>query len=289
MKGITYKSIVVYAVLAFCITLGQAYGKDKMKGLIVSRAGEALTLQTQNSGNVTVLLTADTKIYDTEGKLHPKKDMAVTALVPGLAVEVEADKNEQSKLVASVVKFSPGALKTANAIQAGLTPTDEELKATEKELHEEQQRVESEGQQIQSNQQQIKEANKRFSDLSDYETKAKADVYFNVGSSTISASDKAALQLLASQAVTQTGYLVSVKGFADSTGNPVQNQKLSMERADAVLAYLEQDGKIPLIHIVAPGAMGTADPAATNETAQGRAENRRVEVKVLLNKAMAEK
>jgi outer membrane protein OmpA-like peptidoglycan-associated protein len=87
--------------------------------------------------------------------------------------------------------------------------------------------------------------------------------------------------------MSQKGYLISVKGFADSSGNPVQNQKLSMERADAVLAYLEQTGKVPLIHMVAPGAMGTADPAASNETAQGRAENRRVEVKVLVNRGLA--
>jgi len=65
------------------------------------------------------------------------------------------------------------------------------------------------------------------------------------------------------------------------------NQKLSMDRAQAVIAYLIQDGKIPVRHVIAPGAMGTADPSAPNETAQGRAENRRVEVKVLVNKGLA--
>jgi len=60
----------------------------------------------------------------------------------------------------------------------------------------------------------------------------------------------------------------------------------SVMRAQAVIAYLIQDCKIPVRHVIAPGAMGTADPAATNETAQGRAENRRVEVKVLVNKGL---
>jgi len=92
---------------------------------------------------------------------------------------------------------------------------------------------------------------------------------------------------LAQRAQTDKGYLISVKGFADSSGNPVQNQKLSMDRANAVLEYLEQTGQVPLIHIVAPGAMGTADPAASNETSQGRAENRRVEVKVLQNRGLS--
>jgi OmpA-OmpF porin, OOP family len=62
------------------------------------------------------------------------------------------------------------------------------------------------------------------------------------------------------------------------------NQQLSMERAQAVIAYLIQDCKVPVRHIIAPGAIGTADPATSNETASGRAENRRVEVNVLVKK-----
>jgi flagellar motor protein MotB len=65
------------------------------------------------------------------------------------------------------------------------------------------------------------------------------------------------------------------------------NQKLSMERAQEVVAFLLQSCNVPLRRIVAPGAMGEADPAAPNETAAGRAENRRVEVKVLVNRGVA--
>ena len=65
------------------------------------------------------------------------------------------------------------------------------------------------------------------------------------------------------------------------------NQRLSMDRAQEVVAFLLQNGKVPIRHIVAPGAMGEADPAATNETSQGRKENRRVEVKVLVNRGVA--
>jgi outer membrane protein OmpA-like peptidoglycan-associated protein len=87
--------------------------------------------------------------------------------------------------------------------------------------------------------------------------------------------------------VNLTGYIISVKGFASTTGGAAMNQKLSMDRAQAVMAYLIQSCNVPVRHIVAPGAMGTADPAAPNETAQGRAENRRAEVKVLVNKGLA--
>jgi outer membrane protein OmpA-like peptidoglycan-associated protein len=78
-----------------------------------------------------------------------------------------------------------------------------------------------------------------------------------------------------------------VKGYADSSGNAAMNQKLSMERAQELVAYLLQSCNVPLTHIVAPGTMGEADPAATTETTQGRAENRRVEVKVVVNRGLA--
>jgi OmpA-OmpF porin, OOP family len=62
---------------------------------------------------------------------------------------------------------------------------------------------------------------------------------------------------------------------------------LSMERAQTVIAFLIQDCNVPVRHVVAPGAMGIAQPAASNETAAGRADNRRVEVKVLVNRGLA--
>jgi OmpA-OmpF porin, OOP family len=95
------------------------------------------------------------------------------------------------------------------------------------------------------------------------------------------------LNKLAHNAVNLTGYIIQVKGFADSSGNAAMNQKLSMERAQGVIAYLIQNCNVPVRHIVAPGAMGEVAPVASNETKSGRAENRRVEVKVLLNKGVA--
>ncbi|MGA3213673.1 MAG: OmpA family protein, partial [Terriglobales bacterium] len=186
------------------------------------------------------------------------------------------------------------------AIQAGLNPTKQQVDANGKAIAANQQNIEANKQgiasnqaniaanqkDIEANQKAIADANKRFEELTDYDTKATATVYFAVGKTTIEPKDQAALQKLSSDALGLKGYLVQVKGFADSTGNAAMNQRLSMERAQAVISYLLQNGKIPLRHIVAPGAMGEADPAATNETAQGRAENRRVEVKVLVNRGV---
>ena len=64
------------------------------------------------------------------------------------------------------------------------------------------------------------------------------------------------------------------------------NTKLSEDRAKEVVTYLMQQCGVPSRHIVAPGAMGEYGPASSNETKAGRAENRRVEVKILVNKGI---
>ena len=81
--------------------------------------------------------------------------------------------------------------------------------------------------------------------------------------------------------------MVEVTGYADANGDAKMNEQLSEDRAKAVVSYLIQQGGVPVIHVAAPGAMGEYGPALSNETAAGRAENRRVEVKVLVNRDMA--
>jgi outer membrane protein OmpA-like peptidoglycan-associated protein len=109
----------------------------------------------------------------------------------------------------------------------------------------------------------------------------------SVGSSQISAKDQIELKELANNATRLTGYIIEVTGYADSTGNAAMNTKLSEDRAKAVITYLVQQGAVPVRRIVAPGAKGEYAAAATNETKAGRAENRRVEVNVLVNKGIS--
>jgi OOP family OmpA-OmpF porin len=78
-----------------------------------------------------------------------------------------------------------------------------------------------------------------------------------------------------------------VAGFADASGDAASNQVLSKERAQAVAAYLLQECAVPVGRILAPGAMGETNPVGSNESPSGRAENRRVDVKLLLNKGVA--
>jgi outer membrane protein OmpA-like peptidoglycan-associated protein len=81
------------------------------------------------------------------------------------------------------------------------------------------------------------------------------------------------------------GYLIQVKGFASTSGDAKRNQELSDQRANAVVVALQQDG-VPLHNIVNPAAMGTTDPLASNDTAEGRDLNQRVQVKLLVNRGI---
>ncbi len=142
-------------------------------------------------------------------------------------------------------------------------------------------------QKIEKNINDIQENTDRFTALAEYDVKGEATVSFGPGSSKVSAEGEEELKKLAQNATGLTGYIIEVMGYADSTGNPAMNTKLSEERAKAVIIYLVQQGNVPVRHIVAPGAMGEYGPAASNETKAGRAENRRVVVKVLVNKGIA--
>lgn len=302
-----YGKIAGYLVLLCCLAVGPVYGrgdggKVKIRGLISTRTGETLTVKTQDGGSVTVVLTDDTKVQQPKGLGLRKKQMSAAVLIPGLKISVDGVGDAQS-MTAATINFNQDDLQLAETIQAGLTPTQQQvqasqqnIKANQKDIQANQQGVQKNAQQIGANQEQIaanvkdiEDTSKRFSELSEYEVKGDATVNFAVASSVISATDKDALTKLAHDAVNLTGYIIEVKGYADSSGNAAMNQTLSMDRAQAVIAYLMQDCNVPVRHIVAPGAMGTSDPTATNETAQGRAENRRVEVKVLVNRALAGK
>jgi outer membrane protein OmpA-like peptidoglycan-associated protein len=279
--------------------------KTKVKGLITARNGDTIVLKTTEGTSMTVTLDDDTKVQQPKGLGVRKQTMSAAVLIPGLKVSVDGTSQDATHVLAKSITFDKDDLETAEMIQAGLTPTAQNVATNQQNISENkqniaasQQRIEANKQGIEENQQNISvnktaidanaaETSKRFSELSEYDTKDQLDVRFASGSTEISPEDQAALNKLAHNAVNLTGYIIQVKGFADSSGNASMNQNLSMERAQGVIAYLLQNCNVPVRHIVAPGAMGEVAPVASNETKSGRAENRRVEVKVLLNKGLS--
>src|ERR1700757_456794 len=180
-----------FALLAHGISNGE---KVKINGLITGRDGDTLTLRTLESGNVVVVLTDDTSVVKPKGLLKLRKEeMGVIALIPGLKIQVEGMGDAQNRVVANTIKFSEDDLKTAEATQAGLVPTQEAAQANKEDIAANKVQIASNREKIEANQQDIQDANKRFSELSDYDTKSTANVYFASGSTAISAKDKDAL------------------------------------------------------------------------------------------------
>jgi OOP family OmpA-OmpF porin len=302
------ENLIALFFLASVSAFGAGGDNAEVKGMITSRTGETLLVKTAQ-GSVTVVLTGDTTTKDDRGLFGlDKQKMSDVVLIPGLKVDVDGRSADQGRVVAKTITVDGDDLETAEMIQSGLHPTAEQVAANMQAIENNRQNIathnaylathkaniETNKQNIAANQQQIgenikdiEENTNRFTALAEYDVKGTATVKFKIGSSNISAEDKGGLQKLAQTATGLTGYIIEVTGYADATGSAEMNTKLSEDRAKAVIAYLMQQGKVPVRHIVAPGAMGEYGPVAANETASGRAENRRVEVKVLVNKGIA--
>jgi OOP family OmpA-OmpF porin len=306
------KIIVVNLTALFFLASVSAYGAsgDKMeiKGMIISRTGETLVVKSAN-GNSTVVLTDETRTKDNKGLFGlDRQQMSSVVLMPGLKVDIDATSDDAGHLVATTITVDGDDLETAQMVEAGLHPTAEQVAANVKTLeahsgqlaghdvqlaaHKEnietnQQNIGANKQQIEQNIKNIEANTNRFTALSEYEVKGASTVSFRIGSTELSAPHQEQLKMLAQNAVQLRGYIIEVTGYADKSGDAAINTKLSEDRAKAVITFLMQQGNVPVRHIVAPGAMGEYGEAAPNETAVGRAQNRRVEVKVLVNKGIA--
>ena len=296
------KKIVSRASGVLLLALMFAFGAraDQVRGMIMARSGETMIVNASGERR-TVVLSATTRVKDDKGLFGlDKEEMADTVLIPGLKVRVDGSPDGHGRFLASTITVDGDDLETSQMIEAGLHPTAEQVAANvvsiennkqgiasnQQNISANKQAIDTHAQQIEKNISDIQENTDRFNRLDDYDVKGEANVRFKAASSTISREDKDELKKLATTAVGLNGYIIEVKGFADSSGNASMNDRLSENRAKAVVAYLIRECNVPVWRIVAPGAMGEFQPAASNESAAGRAENRRVEVKILVNKAV---
>ena len=134
MKNRTAIKIATFIVLltaAFALTSRTVVAQTKIQGVIDGRSGPTMSLKTVNSPpDTTVLLTDGTDVGEVEGVFHGRtKQMPMTALIPGLPVQVSGSLNGQNQLVADSVKFKGSDLKAAMDAQAGLQPTEQKVAA----------------------------------------------------------------------------------------------------------------------------------------------------------------
>ena len=267
----------------------------KVQGIIKARNGDTMILQTSEAPSLPVLLTDNTQVGQVQGMFKARrKEMSMAALIPGLAVKVEGTYNDQNQLVAKSVSFKGNDLEQAQKIDAGLHETraqarqnKEELEKHKAELQKQKVALQQQQEQITANKAAIDAAVTRFGQLDDYYILDELTVYFENKKTNVDPNYRPKLIALAEKAKTVNGYVVEVKGYASSVGNVALNQQLSEDRADEVVNILIQEGHIPLTRMLAPGAMGESHQVGNDTTAEGQAQNRRVVVRVLQNKAIA--
>jgi outer membrane protein OmpA-like peptidoglycan-associated protein len=274
----------------------------KVEGLIKTRSGDTMTLQTSSQSELVILLTDTTRVGQVQGVFKARrKDMSMAALIPGLAVKVEGNYDEDRKLVASSVSFKGNDLEQAESIQAGLHETKVQtqqnqaaleqqngaLKAQNEALQKQQAQLTEQQQKIAANKAAIDAAIARFGQLDDYYIFDELIVYFANGKTKVDPKYNPQLIALAKKAASIEGYMVQVEGHASSVGSASLNQKLSQDRAANVTTILLQQAHVSLTRMLAPGAMGESNQVGNDKTAEGQAENRRVVVRVLQNKGVA--
>src|SRR5215813_8990582 len=245
----------------------------KIRGIITRRDADTFSVADDATGAETVVLLTDrTSVRSKGGFLRFGKDYDVTSLLRGLRVEVEGRGNQDRQLVADKIRFDQADLKFAKVVESRVTPVEEAHKHL--------------AGQVEETTELTKMAHGRISALDDYVVQDSTTVLFRVNSAEISPSDRAALDQLASKAMTTKGYVIEIAGYTDSTGSVAWNRVLSQQRADAVVRYLQENHDIPLRRIVTPFGYGMTKPVADNSSPDGRRQNRRVEVKILVSKGM---
>lgn len=253
--------------------------KTAVKGIIIRRDADTFSIADDVNNETVVLLTDRTSVKSKGGFFRFGKDYDVTSLLRGLRVEVEGRGNQNGQLVADKVRFDSGDLKTAKVVDSRVAPVEEANKRLSGQ-------VEEAGEISKLARDEAGRANERISALDDYNVQDSVAVLFKVNSAVISPEDKHALDELATKAMATKGYVIEIAGFADSTGNTARNRALSQQRADSVVRYLQENHEIPLRRMITPFGYGDLRPAADNGSAEGRRQNRRVEVKILVSKGM---
>ncbi len=253
--------------------------KMKFKGVVIGRDSDTFTIRDRSRADYQVLLTDDTSIKTHGRFLRGGKKYAVADILRGLIVEVEGRGDSEGQLVAEKIRFNESDLRSAITTDTRVGPVEanqERIAGQMDELHAVAAEARSEA----------GAANERISALDDYDVQETVAVNFKVNSAVLSPQARQQLDELATKAMDAKGYMLEVAGHTDSTGGEAKNFRLSRDRAESVIQYLAVNHKIPLRRFITPMGYGKTDAVAENTTAEGRARNRRVEVKMLLNRGM---
>ena len=256
-----------------------AGAKMKFQGVVIERSADTFTIRDRSRSDYQVRITDDTSVKTTGGFLHGGKKYPVTDLLRGLIVEVEGVGNPQGEIVADKIRFKESDMRAAITSDTRVTPVEENQQKIAGQIDE----LYSVAQEAR---QEVARVDNRVSALDDYDVQSTVAVTFRVNSAVLSPEAKQQLDDFAQKALAAKGYMIEIAGHTDSTGGEAKNMRLSRDRAEAVVEYLTVNHKIPARRFITPMGYGKTQAVADNSTASGRAQNRRVEAKLLMNRGL---
>jgi len=254
--------------------------KLKFKGVVINRDADTFTIRDRNRTDYQVLITDRTSIKTHGGFLRSGKKYPVTDILRGLIVEVEGRGDSQGQLQAEKIRFDESNMRAAITADSRVTPVEENQQRMAGQM-DELYAIAAEARQ------EVAEVKEQVSALDDYDVSQTVAVNFRVNSALLSPEARRQLDEFATTVTGARAFMIEVAGHTDSTGSEAKNFRLSRERADAVVQYLAVNHKIPLRRFITPMGFGKTEAVAENSTASGRAQNRRVEVKMLLNRGLS--
>jgi outer membrane protein OmpA-like peptidoglycan-associated protein len=251
----------------------------KFRGVVIDRNAETFTIRDRSRADYQVRITDDTSVKTEGGFLHGGKKYPVTDLLRGLIVEVEGRGDAQGELVADKIRFKESDMRAAVTSDTRVTPLEENQKKIAGQIDE----LYAVAQEAR---QQVAQVNERVTALDDYDVQESIAVTFRLNSAVLLPEAKQQLDEFATKALASSGFMIEVSGHTDSTGSDARNMRLSRDRAESVVEYLTVNHKIPARRFITPMGYGKSAAVADNSSATGRAQNRRVEVKILANRGL---
>ena len=234
----------------------------EIEGIISARSGDRVQVTTEEGSSTVFAVGSVTEIKSSGGFLGLSRDkLAANELLNGLPVAVETVQ-WGGGLIASKIDLKNKDLKTASMIANGTAQGFAEQTAATEALR------------------------GRMGDIDKYNVKGTTNVNFDVGRADLTPQAQADLCAAAAEANATENALLLVVGYTDSTGSQELNQELSEKRAGRVVNYLQQACDWEPYRMLTPTGMAEADPLADNTTEQGKAQNRRVAVNILVSKSV---
>lgn len=282
--------------------------KAKLKGAVVRRDSDSFVVQDDLTGaHTTVVLNDRTSVKTKGGFLGGGTRYALTSVMRGLHVEVEGRGDASGNLVADKVRFTDADLRAARTLEANIVPVENRVGTAEGRIAETEQNAQRMSGQLEelaavSNAaaggavaaqeaadravQGVQVANERINAIDDYTPEQSINVNFKLRSAVLTPEAKTSLDQVAQYAKNAKGFLIEVTGYAYESRDKNVNRQLSERRAESVVRYLVENHNIPLRRILTPFGYGAMNPVADNKTREGRIENRRAEVRVLVNRGL---